>query len=235
MNFQHDAPLWRRFHQLSARAVWARDIQATSLPHAALEPWFEQARERLKQAGGTEGQLPSIQAWRRVFSDLGHRPTQCRCAAESLLRRLRQHGDLPRIHPLVDLLNALSVAHALPVAVFDLSCVHGDLPVRLATGAKCFTPFAGEEEAPEPGEVVFVDGSSHAHARRWCHRQCARSAVQASTAEVLIVAEATHATAAPDVRAWLADVTRHLADGVSAVTAHCLLNADAPKFSFADR
>ncbi len=59
------------------------------------------AAERL--AGRTESELEEIQAWRRAFARMGLKPTQYRCAAESLLRRFRKEGALPRIHPVVDL------------------------------------------------------------------------------------------------------------------------------------
>ena len=75
------------------------------------------AKSRLQ--AGAESDLPAIQAWRRVFARRGLKPTQCRCAAEALLRRLRKESLLPPLHPLVDLCNAVSVAHAIPIAVFD--------------------------------------------------------------------------------------------------------------------
>lgn len=66
-----------------------------------------------------ESEFGQIQAWRRAFSQMGLKPTQYRCAAEALLRRLRKEHSLPRLHPLVDLCNAASAAYAIPVAVFD--------------------------------------------------------------------------------------------------------------------
>ena len=122
-----------------------------------LEPLLAHAKHVLQQAGGAEGQLPSIQAWRRAFSQLGLKPTQYRCAAESLLRRLRQDGGLPQINPLVDLLNAMSAAYAIPIAVFDTTAITGNLEVRLATGKERFLTLSGIEEMPDPGEVIFVD------------------------------------------------------------------------------
>ena len=231
MNFHHHPTIWQRFPQLCAGAIWARDIRQSALAQspASIDALLSQARERLNAAGGSEGQLPSIQAWRRGFSELGLKPTQYRCAAESLLRRLRQDGDLPRIHPLVDTLNALSVGHALPIAVFDLRRVHGDLEVRLAIGSEHFTSFSGEPETPDPGEVVFVDSAGHAHARRWCHRQSAQSAVQADTTEVLIVAEALHVNAQADVQALLAHICHHLALGFNAQTVQAVLSSQAPR------
>ena len=232
MNFQHHRDIWKRFPQLSACAVWASGIHPNDKAQVALEPLLQRARERLSQTGGSEGQSPSIQAWRRAFSELGLKPTQYRNAAESLLRRLRQDGELPRIGPLVNTLNALSAAYAIPIAVFDLSQVHGGMEVRLATGTERFISFSGEEETPEAGEVVFVDDAGHAHARRWCHRQSACSAVRPSTKEVLIVAEALHDCAGHDVRELLAQIVDQLIRGFDAVTTQAVLSPDTPRFSF---
>lgn len=155
----------------------------------------------------TEAELPEIQAWRRAFAQLGLKPTQYRCASEALLRRLRKEGDLPRIHPLVDLCNALSLAFAIPIAALDVSKIAGDLTVRYAVGDESYLSFAGDEEHPEPGEVIFADGSAQAHARRWTNRQSGRSVVRAATTDVLIVAEALHLTAAQDVHELTATLT----------------------------
>lgn len=84
------------------------------------------ARQRLADAG-PESELPEIQAWRRGFARMGLKPTQYRCASESLLRRLRKEGTMPRIHPMIDLCNAISMAFAVPVAVLD----------RRASRARC--------------------------------------------------------------------------------------------------
>jgi hypothetical protein len=82
----------------------------------ALARYTEIAQSRLQ--AGAESELPAIQAWRRAFARMGLKPTQYRCASEALLRRLRKEGTLPPLHPLVDLCNAVSVAYAVPVAVF---------------------------------------------------------------------------------------------------------------------
>jgi DNA/RNA-binding domain of Phe-tRNA-synthetase-like protein len=159
---------------------------------------LEQARQRL--AGATESDLPEIQAWRRGFARMGLKPTQYRCAAEALLRRLRKEGDLPRLHPLVDLCNAASVAFAIPVAAIDIDRVQGPLRVGPALGHEIYETFSGETEHPEPGEIIFADAAGRAHARRWCNRQSGHSAVSGRTVNALIVAEALHATAHADTQ-----------------------------------
>lgn len=167
------------------------------------------ARRRLSAA--TESGFPEIQAWRRAFSRMGLRPTDYRCASEALLRRFRREGTLPRLHPLVDLCNAVSLATAIPVAVFDLERIDGDLLVRHATGTERFLTFGGEMESPKPGEVIFADQAGNAHARRWTNRQSGLSAVHPETSAVLIVAEAMHATGAEDVAALTETLTAELA------------------------
>jgi len=65
-------------------------------------------------AVSSEAEFPEVQAWRRAFTQMGLKPTQYRCASESLLRRYRKQGSLSQLHPLVDLCNATSIAFAIP-------------------------------------------------------------------------------------------------------------------------
>jgi DNA/RNA-binding domain of Phe-tRNA-synthetase-like protein len=145
---------------------------------------------------------------------MGLKPTQYRCASESLLRRFRKEGGIPPLHPFVDLCNAVSLLHATPIAVFDVSKISGYLEVRRARGDEVYTPFSGLDEVPAVGEVVFADDTGRAHARRWTNRQSGFSAVSQWTSSALIIAEALHDTAATDVRA-LIDVLSPLAEGIA--------------------
>jgi len=197
MQFAHAPAIWQAFPELVAGAIHVDGIHDHAAVQAALTPYLEIAKSRLQ--AGAESDLPAIQAWRRAFARMGLKPAQYRCAAEALLRRLRKEGNLPPLHPLVDLCNAVSVAYAVPVAVFDLAHVAGRLQVRHATGAEDYLAFSGEHERPDAGEVIFADEQGHVHARRWCNRQSALSAIRPATARVLIVAEAMHDTAAHDV------------------------------------
>jgi DNA/RNA-binding domain of Phe-tRNA-synthetase-like protein len=164
---------------------------------------------------------------------MGLKPTQYRCASESLLRRLRKEGTLPRIHPLIDLCNGLSMAFAIPVAVLDVARIEGDLQVRHAGGEERYLSFGGEIEHPEPGEVSFVDAAGNAHARRWTHRQSGLSAVRDATSRVLIVAEAMHAGGADDVRRLVDAIAQGLREVWGAESERAPLSARQPLFTFA--
>ena len=228
MHFCHSSEIWNDYPELVPGVLAADRITADASVLARIAKFTALAEGRL--ASHSEGELPEIQAWRRTFSRMGLKPTQYRCASESLLRRYRKEGSLPQIHPLIDLCNAVSLAFAIPIAVFDVGRIADYLEVRYAVGSEIYESFSGETEHPEAHEVVFADGASRVHARRWTNRQSAYSAVREETTAVLIVAEAMHATADADVER----VLTVLADEFDAVwsasaTAETLTSA-SPRF-----
>ena len=77
------------------------------------------ARARLD--GGEPAVLPEVLRWRAAYRAFGSKKTSYRDACEALLRRLAAGDHLPRILPLVDLYNAISVKHVVPVGVNDLA------------------------------------------------------------------------------------------------------------------
>lgn len=194
-----------RFRQLRSATIGVNGIHADANSGAQVAQLLAVADKRL--AATREGEFAEIKAWRRAFSELGLKPTQYRCASESLLRRYRKNGELPTLHPLIDLCNAASLAFAIPVAAFDIDRISGALTVRSACGDELYETFSGETEHPEPGEVIFADDSGRAHARRWTHRQSGWSAVRQRTSNVLIVAEALHETAQDDVENLIVALT----------------------------
>jgi DNA/RNA-binding domain of Phe-tRNA-synthetase-like protein len=228
MYFQHSADIWRDFPALVPGVMAASGITADVPVPARTAELTAIATARL--AGATESELPEIQAWRRAFARMGLKPTQYRCASESLLRRLRKEGTLPRLHPLVDLCNAASVAYAIPVAVLDLAKISGDLTVRYAGGDEKYLTFSGEVEHPAAGEVIFADEAGQAHARRWTNRQSGLSAVQPGTADVLIVAEALHESAATDVPELMAALAAEVGAVWSVSAPVTVLSPAAPRF-----
>ena len=230
MYFQHSAAIWRDFPALVPGVLYAQGITSDVSTGSAADRFAAIAKSRL--AVGPESELPEIQAWRRAFTAMGLKPTQYRCASESLLRRFRKEGSLPRLHPLVDLCNAISIAFAIPVAVLDADRIGWPLEVRYAVGDEDYLTFGGDTEHPAAGEVIFADQAGQAHARRWTNRQSGRSAVGDATTNVLIVAEALHESAAADVTELMAAVTAELAAFWSTPSPAAMLTAVAPRFAF---
>ena len=237
MHFQHSGDIWRDFPQLVPGVLYVRGVTGDAVTGPAAERFAAVAASRLA-AVSAESELPEIQAWRRAFAAMGLKPTQYRCASESLLRRFRKEGSLPRLHPLVDLCNAVSLAFAIPVAVLDVAAITGPLEVRYAAGDEEYLTFAGEVEHPAPGEVIFADAAGQAHARRWTNRQSGRSAVRDSTAAALIVAEALHEEAPRDMAELIAVLAAELkvvgsvGSVASAAPAAAVLSAAEPRYVF---
>ena len=229
MRFQHSGDIWRDFPALVPGVLYVEGINSDVSTVPAADRFAAIAAARL--AAGPEGELPEIQAWRRAFARMGLKPTQYRCAAESLLRRFRKEGSLPRLHPLVDLCNAVSMAFAIPVAVLDVAAITWPLQVRYAAGDEDYLTFGGETEHPASGEVIFADQAGRAHARRWTNRQSGLSAVQDTTTAVLIVAEALHDSAARDVPELMTAIAAELATW-SFPSPAAVLTPAVPRFTF---
>ena len=89
MYFQHSGEIWRVFPALVPGVLYVDGITSQAEVGARVDRFAAVAKARL--ADGPEGELPEIQAWRRAFAQLGLKPTQYRCASESLLRRFTEH------------------------------------------------------------------------------------------------------------------------------------------------
>jgi DNA/RNA-binding domain of Phe-tRNA-synthetase-like protein len=230
MDFQHSSEIWRDFPELVPGVVFATGITPDVAAGDRVAKFTAIASSRLERE--PESELPEIRAWRRTFTRMGLKPTQYRCASEALLRRFRKEGNLPALHPLVDVCNAVSLAFAIPVAVFDVAKISRGLEVRYAAGDEEYLTFAGETEHPGPHEVIFADQARQVHARRWTNRQSGRSAVQDSTATVLIVTEAMHDTASSDVPELTAAIAAELNAIWSIDPSVTVLSESAPRFTF---
>jgi DNA/RNA-binding domain of Phe-tRNA-synthetase-like protein len=238
MIFRHADVIWSAHPGLTAGALYATGVGATDGTGDGTGPDTTgyTARALARLADATESEFPEVLAWRRAFSRMGLKPTQYRCASESLLRRLRKEGTLPRIHPVVDLCNAVSAAYAVPVAALDADRVTGPvLEVRPARGDEHYTAFGGGTEHPAPGEITFADCAGRAHARRWTHRQSGHSAVGPHTGRILVVAEALHEGGAAVMPDLLRTLAGELAAHWGAGTRTAVLTAAAPEFVFGER
>nr|WP_240979476.1 phenylalanine--tRNA ligase beta subunit-related protein [Streptomyces sp. HNM0574] len=157
--------------------------------------------------------MPSIAAWRAAYTECGTSASRYPCAAESLLRRVAKSGALPRINTLVDLCNAVSLRHALPVAACSLAEITGPLAVRRADGSERYLPLGSPDtpEHPSPGEVIYADAEGGAHSRRWNWRQSHGIATMPGPARpVLLTVEGVHPGAGDDVAAALGELVEAL-------------------------
>jgi len=133
-----------------------------------------------------------LAAWAEAYRAFGAKANRTPCSAAALLKRVRKDGGLPRISPLVDAYNAVSVLWGVPVGGEDLDQYEGAPRLVLAAGTEAFeTVREGEAaiEEPEPGEVVWRDDAG-VTCRRWNWRQSRRTMVTGGTRALWLVLEA---------------------------------------------
>jgi DNA/RNA-binding domain of Phe-tRNA-synthetase-like protein len=126
---------------------------------------------------------PHIAAWRAAFGAFGAKPSRFPCSAEALASRVLKGGELPRVNLLVDLYNAVSVRHLIPLGGEDADRLEGPLRLAVATGDEAFD---GADGAPAPGEIVWRDDAG-VTCRRWNWRQGARTRLTESTRNAFFV------------------------------------------------
>jgi len=122
----HATPGWR--------LVWA-DLVPRSAPAEVAAALLSGAADFARRTYTLEtlASNPTANAVRKLFRAAGCDPTRYRPSSEALLRRLLKGEELPAIHPLVDLNNALSVRLAVPSCVMDVAAVAP--PFVLRTGS----------------------------------------------------------------------------------------------------
>jgi DNA/RNA-binding domain of Phe-tRNA-synthetase-like protein len=127
-----------------------------------------------------------IDRWHQAYRDFGIKPRTARVSVDALVRRAVSHGGLPRIGALVDLYNAISILHRVPIGGEDLHRYDGPARLVLANGDEPFHTTAHSEpvtDHPDPGEPVWIDGGG-VTCRRWNWRQTTRTAIHDLTRQV---------------------------------------------------
>ena len=71
-----------------------------------------------------------ILATRAGYKALGKDPARYRGSAEALLRRILSGKSFPQINSVVDIINLVSVESRLPIGLYDLAHVRGDIVFR---------------------------------------------------------------------------------------------------------
>ncbi|MEU7059175.1 phenylalanine--tRNA ligase beta subunit-related protein [Streptomyces sp. NPDC046197] len=156
---------------------------------------------------------PHMAAWREVYTEFGSKPSRTRNSAEALARRALSDAGLPRINMLVDLYNAISVAHLIPVGGEDLDRIQGDMRLLRASGDEDFVTVAGGEEVvehPDAGEVVWRDDAG-VTCRRWNWRQGPRTRLTERTTSGIFLLESLAPMPVAEVEGAAAELAELLA------------------------
>ena len=132
-----------------------------------------------------------LAAWRDAFQAFGAKPKRTPSSAEALRRRAERDGRLPYATAVVDLYNALSLRHAVPIGGEDADRYEGLPVLRRATGSETFDTMADGAprlETVDAGEVVWCDDAG-VTCRRWNWRQGVRTRITEGSTAMWFVLE----------------------------------------------
>ena len=155
-------------------------------------------------------EVPHVAAWRDAYRAFGGKPQRTRNSLEALLRRAP--SGLPRVNPLTDLYNAVSVLHQIPLGGEDLMRYSGVPRLIRATGDECFETMAdgvAVTDHPDPGEVVWCDEAG-VTCRRWNWRQSRRTQLGDDTTMALFILDALDPVTDEALDAAAHDLVDHL-------------------------
>ena len=173
--------------------------------------------------------LPELMAWRAAYRAFGVKKTSYRSSVERLLKLMARGDGLPRVNPLVDLYNAVSARHRLPIGADDLARVTPPLAFRHAREGDSFVALgdpAAADDPPKPGEVVYADAQK-CLCRRWNWYQDARSAIGPATQAAVLTIQGLGPSAAR-VEAAVAELSALLAEHCAATCRWAVAEAGRP-------
>lgn len=98
----------------------------------------------------------NILATRAGYKALGKDPARYRGSAEALLRRILSGKSFPQINNVVDSINLVSVESRLPIGLYDLAHVRGDILFRAGQAGETYKGI-GKSDLNLEGLPVFSD------------------------------------------------------------------------------
>jgi DNA/RNA-binding domain of Phe-tRNA-synthetase-like protein len=126
---------------------------------------------------------PQVESTRMAYKALGKDPSRYRGSAEALLRRVVTGKGLPQINAVVDAINLASVESRLPIGLYDLAHVTGEIVFRAGRATETYKGI-GKYDLNLEGLPVFCDAAGpHGSATS----DSERTMVTAATTQVLAI------------------------------------------------
>jgi DNA/RNA-binding domain of Phe-tRNA-synthetase-like protein len=187
MHFSIQKELFNLLPDLTIGMVVATEVDNTR-PVREVDDLLTQAIEEMRKSfvADKAQDHPRIKPWRTAFSKLGISGSKFPSSIESMAKRILKGDPFPRINPLVDLYNGVSLRYLVPMGGHDLDTLKGNIHLRFAEGSEPFTPMGGGETMVVPkGELVYRD-DQEVLTRNWVWRQCEKDKATEKTRNIFI-------------------------------------------------
>ncbi|MBW2984437.1 hypothetical protein KY361_04940 [Candidatus Woesearchaeota archaeon] len=128
---------------------------------------------------------PLISAWRAEYEEYGTKE-HYNTSVESLMSSILS-GKLPKSkNNLLDMCRYLSLKEMVPVGVYDLDKIEGDIYLGLANGGESFMPADSKRaEVMDKNDVICYNGSDIL-CRRWNWKESGKAEVTEETTNAII-------------------------------------------------
>ncbi len=153
-----DAGLKKKCPRTALGCVTAR-VEAGASPVALLEE-MKKREDEIQKLPFPRGVLESaqVETTRKAYKALGKDPARYRGSAEALLRRVVAGKGLPQINAVVDVINLVSVESRLPIGLYDLAHVTGEIIFRAGRAGETYKGI-GKYDLNLEGLPIFCDAA----------------------------------------------------------------------------
>ncbi len=187
MRFSIQKDLFDILPDLTIGMVVAKGVDNTH-PSQEIDDLLTHTVEGVKKSfiGDKAQEHPRIKPWRTAFTKLGISGSKFPSSIESMARRVLKGDPFPKINPLVDLYNSVSLRFLVPMGGHNLDTLEGNIHLRFTEGWEPFTAMGGGEMVTVPkGELVYCD-DLEVLTRNWVWRQCEKDKATEKTKNIFI-------------------------------------------------
>ena len=139
-------------------------VEATQIKVLQGDELFEQELQRLivelkrKFQDIPPSDDPVVSATRRMYRQVGWEPTKYRPSSEALIRRLIKGKGLYRINNLVDYGNLVSARFHIPMGLYDLNHVKGDICIDVGNEGESYEGIS-KPKISAGGKIILRDNA----------------------------------------------------------------------------
>lgn len=173
---------------------------------------MDHLRKRVAAAAAEDREI--VGTWRPVYGKMGLKPSKYLSSVEALTKRARK-GENAWLtgEPSIDLYNAMSIIHGVPMGGYDLDKIDGrEVTLRRARReTDRYTPVGGRIDMSKGGEDLLVYAAGD-DLLCWGlnHRDSADFCLEPETSKALIMSEGTSPEQVTASRSALAELTELL-------------------------
>lgn len=159
------------------------DITVSAAPQmlrGRLQLYQESMAIDLDSKGLTDYQ--GVREWRNVFKVLGMDPSKYRPSHEAMIRRIAKRQFLDSIHSAADINNFFSIQYEIPIGIYDLCKIKGDIEIRMGSDEESYDAL-NNRIISATGKIVSSDttgvfGSPFVDSKRTVVTEETKSALQ---------------------------------------------------------